>query len=194
MLGVDQDSRICIIEMKNIQVDEEVLPQVLGYAFWAENNPDSIKAIWLEAENRPDDIQLDWDSLEIRIIVVAPSYHSNLPKLASKINYPIDLVEIQRFSFEKEEFIVVETIEDSMISKPSVTKVMGDWSWEYYEKEHGKKPTQEFRESVNQLEEFVRKQGWDLPYNINKNYTGLNWEIKSSSTCHGKASKIGPFG
>ena len=30
MLGVDQDSRICIIEMKNVEVGEEILPQVLG--------------------------------------------------------------------------------------------------------------------------------------------------------------------
>ena len=28
MLGVDQDSRICIIEMKNVVVSEEILPQV----------------------------------------------------------------------------------------------------------------------------------------------------------------------
>src|SRR5450759_651808 len=31
MLGVDQDSSICIIEMKNAQVSEDILPQVLGY-------------------------------------------------------------------------------------------------------------------------------------------------------------------
>ena len=48
MLGVDQDARICIIEMKNTDVGEEILPQVLGYAIWADTNPDLIRAIWLE--------------------------------------------------------------------------------------------------------------------------------------------------
>jgi hypothetical protein len=173
MLGVDQDSRICIIEMKNIQVGEEILPQVLGYAMWAENNPDSIKAIWLEAKSRPEDVKIDWDSLEIRIIVIAPSYRANVLKMASKINYPVDLVQIQRFSSDDEEFVLVETLQDLPIGKPTITKVMGDWSWEYYEKEHGKEPTQEFRQVVNQLDEFVNKQGWELPYNLNKYYTGF---------------------
>lgn len=50
MLGVDQDARICIIELKNQQADENILPQALGYAIWAETNPDSIKAIWLESK------------------------------------------------------------------------------------------------------------------------------------------------
>lgn len=173
MLGVDQDSRICLIEMKNIQVSEDILPQVLGYAMWAENNPDSIKAIWLEAKSRPEDVNIDWDSLEIRIIVIAPAYRANVLKMAAKINYPVDLVQIQRFSFDDEEFVLVETLEDLPSGKITVTKVMGDWSWDFYEKEHGKEPTQEFRQVVNQLTEFVKKQGWDLPYNLNKFYTGF---------------------
>ena len=172
MLGVDQDSRICIIEMKNVQVDEEILPQVLGYAMWAENNPDSIKAIWLEAKSRPEDVQIDWDSLEIRIIVVAPSYRANV-LIGSQNRLPVDLVQIQRFGFEEEEFVLVETLEDLSLGKPKITKVMGDWSWDYYEKEHGKEPTHEFRLVVAQLEQFVKKQGWSLPYNLNKYYTGF---------------------
>ena len=173
MLGVDQDSRICIIEMKNVQVGEEIVPQVLGYAMWAENNPDSIRAIWLESENRPEEIKLDWDSLEIRIIVIAPAYRANVLKMTSKINYPVDLIQIQRFSVEEEEFVLVETLQDVIIGKPTTTKVMGDWTWDYYEKEHGKDSTQEFREVVTQLDEFARQQNWSLPYNLNKYYTGF---------------------
>jgi hypothetical protein len=173
MLGVDQDSHICLIEMKNVPVGEEILPQVLGYAMWAETNPDSIKAIWLEAKNRPDDVQIDWDSLEIRNIVVAPSYKGNVVKMAAKINYPVNLVQIQRFSFEEEEFVLVETLEDPIVGRNTITKPMGDWSWEYYEKEHGKEPAQEFQKVVNQLDEFVKNQGWSLLYNLNKNYTGF---------------------
>jgi len=173
MLGIDQDSRICMIEMKNTQVSEEILPQVLGYAMWAENNPDSVKAIWYEAKNRPEDVDINWDALEIRIIVIAPSYLPNVLKMKAKINYKVDFVQIQRFSFEEEEFILVEMLEDSITNRTVTTKAMGDWSWEFYENEHGKEPTQEFHETVNQLEAFVKKQGWDLPYNINKYYTGF---------------------
>ena len=196
MLGVDQDSRICIIEMKNVQVGEEIVPQVLGYAMWAETNPDSIRAIWLEAKSRPEDVQIDWDSLEIRIIVIAPSYRANVLKMAAKINYPVDLVQIQRFSFEEEEFVLVETLEDKASGKPTITKVMGDWTWEYYEKEHGKEPTQEFQRVVTQLEDFVKKQGWDLPFNLNKFYTGfklgnkvvfdVSWESTKTWSIHMK--------
>ena len=59
MIGVDRDNNIVIIENKNVLVTEDILPQVLRYAIWAETNPDSIKAMWLEAENRPDDIEID---------------------------------------------------------------------------------------------------------------------------------------
>jgi hypothetical protein len=196
MLGVDQDERICIIEMKNEDVGEEILTQVLGYAMWAENNPDSIKAIWLEAKNRPEEILLDWDSLEIRIIIIAPSYKINVLKMVSKINYPVDLIQIKRFNFEKEEFILVDTLKETITGKPTTTKPMEEWSWEYYEENHGKEPTQEFRKAVFQLEDLVKKQGWDLPYNINKYYTGfklgskvvfdVSWESTKTWSLHFK--------
>jgi len=173
MLGVDQDSRICIIEMKNVEVVEEILPQVLTYAMWAETNPDSIKAIWLESKNRPEDIQIEWDSLEVRIIVIAPSFKPSVLKLSSKINYPLDLVQVRRFCQDDDEFIMVETLAETPQLRPTTTKAMGDWSWGYYESEHGKEPTVEFQNVVNQLDQFVKKQGWDLPYNLNKYYTGF---------------------
>lgn len=173
MLGVDQNARICIIEMKNVEVDEGILPQVLSYAMWAETNPDSIKAIWLESKHKPEDIELEWDNLEIRIIVVAPSFRPTVLRMASKINYPLDLVQVQRFNFEHDEFITVEVLTEPVKPKPGVTKVMGDWSWDYYEKEHGKEATDQFRKALNSMEDFVKKQGWILPYNLNKYYTGF---------------------
>lgn len=45
MIAVDQDSRVCIIEIKNVEADESILPQALQYAIWAESNPDSLRAI-----------------------------------------------------------------------------------------------------------------------------------------------------
>lgn len=178
MLGVDQDANICIIEMKNIQVSEDILPQVLGYAMWAETNPDSVKAIWLESKNKPDDIQIDWDSMQIRVIVIAPSFKPNVLKMASKIGYPVDLVQIQRFSFDNDEFILVETLEDTITRKPSVTTAAQDWTWEYYESNHGKATTHEFKKLVEALEIFAKGKGWNLPYNLNKYYTGFKFGNK----------------
>lgn len=173
MLGIDQDARICIIEMKDAEVGEDILPQVLTYAMWAETNPDSIKAIWLESKSRPEDIQIDWDSLEVRIIVIAPSFKPSVLKLSGKINYPLDLVQVRRFCFEENEFVLVETLAEIPQVKPTTTKTMGEWDWEFYEKEHSKDTTQEFHKVVDQLEGFVKKKNWNLPYNLNKYYTGF---------------------
>lgn len=178
MLGVDQDANICIIEMKNIHVDEKILPQVLGYAMWAETNPDSVKAIWLESKDKPDDVQIDWDSIQLRVIVIAPSFQPNVLKMTSKIGYPVDLIQIQRFSFDNDEFIIVETLEDTITRKPTVTTTTQDWTWEYYEENHGKALTNEFRKFVEVLDRFAKGKGWNIPYNINKFYTGFKFGNK----------------
>ncbi|HUI88353.1 MAG TPA: hypothetical protein VLX61_06470 [Anaerolineales bacterium] len=174
MLGVDQDSRICIIEMKNVEVGEEILPQVLGYAIWAETNPDSIRAIWLEAKNKPEDIEIEWDNLEVRVIVVAPSFTANLPRMAAKVGYPIQLVKMQRFSYEeKDEFLLVDFLEEQNLPKNSTTKVMGDWNWDFYEQVHGREAVANFRKAVENLDAFVKQKNWPLSYNLNKYYTGF---------------------
>jgi len=173
MLGVDQDANICLIEMKNTDVSEDVLPQVLTYAMWAETNPDSIRAIWLESKEKPEDIQIDWDKLALRIIIIAPSFKPNVLKMASKINYPIDLIQIQRFTHDDDEFVFVESLEDTIAKRVTSTKAMEEWTWEYYEENHGKDATQEFKKVVLAIDNFVTKKGWNLPYNINKYYTGF---------------------
>jgi hypothetical protein len=173
MLGVDQDARVCIIEMKNEEVREEILPQVLGYAIWAETNPDSIKAIWLESDRKPEDIEIEWDSMEIRVIVVAPAFRTTVPRMSGKIGYPIDLITVRRFVLENDEFLLVETIEEEPQAKVGTTKVKQEWDWEFYESEHGKKSTEQFRRAVDELEGIVQNEGWELPYNLNKYYVGF---------------------
>jgi len=138
MLGVDKDARICIIELKNEQATEAILPQSLGYAIWAETNPDSIKAIWLESSRKPEDIEIDWDNLDIRLVLVAPDFKETVLRMVSKLNYQVDLIRVRRYGFEENEFLVVEVLEEKQKPRPGVTKVMGDWTWEFYESEHGK--------------------------------------------------------
>src|SRR5437870_3254922 len=59
IVGVDTDGNVCIIEMKNVAVNASIIPQVLQYAFWAENNPDSIKSLWLQCDNKQDTLQIN---------------------------------------------------------------------------------------------------------------------------------------
>ena len=173
MLGVDQDSRVCILELKNAEAGEDILPQALGYAMWAETNPDSIKAIWLESKTKPEDIELDWDNLDIRIILIAPSFKAAVPRMAGKIGYPVELVQVTRYSIEEDEFLLVEVLESPPQRKVTATKVMGEWDWGFYESEHGKEATAQFRSTVEAVAALVAQQGWELPYNLNKYYTGF---------------------
>lgn len=173
MLGVDQDNRVCIIELKNQIADEDILPQALGYAIWAETNPDSIRAIWLESKNKPEEITIDWDNIDLRIILVAPGFKTTVPRMAGKIGYPIDLVQIKRYSFEQNEFISVEFLDNPAPRKILTTKAMVDWDWAYYESEHGVETTALFKNVVQEIDSFVKKQKWPVTYNLNKYYTGF---------------------
>jgi len=173
MLGVDQDARICIVEMKNVQVGEDVLPQVLGYAIWAETNPDSIKAIWLECPHKPEDIEIDWDSLDIRLLVIAPEFSPNVLRMAPKIGYPVDLVQVRRFGVEQDEFVLVEVLEPAAGPRPIQTTVMREWDWAFYESEHGKTATGQLRTATSQITKLVEKRSWPISHNLNKYYVGF---------------------
>lgn len=173
MLGLDQDSRICIIELKNVEANEDILPQALGYAMWAETNPDSIKAIWLESKQKPEEIQMDWDNLDIRVMLLAPSFKSTVPRMAGKIGYPIDLIQVRRYSFQNEEFLLVEVLENKPMPKIVTTKAQGTWDWAYYEAEHGKAATAQFRRAVETVAALVKAENWDIEYNLNKYYVGF---------------------
>ena len=48
ILGLDSDNNVVIIEVKDEEVDENVILQVMRYAFWVETNPDSVKSLWYE--------------------------------------------------------------------------------------------------------------------------------------------------
>lgn len=97
IIGVDNDGKVCIIEMKNVDVDASIIPQVLQYAFWAESNPDSIKSLWLECDNKPENLSISWDSFEVRILVIAPRILRSTLDIVEKINYVVDLVEVNRW-------------------------------------------------------------------------------------------------
>lgn len=173
MLGVDQDARVCLFELKNVEATEDVLPQALQYAIWAETNPDSIKAIWLESKTRPENIQMDWDSLDVRVIIIAPSFREAVYNMAGKIGYQVDLVQVKRYCLDDNEFVLVDQFERKAERKPTQTTAKGEWDWSYYESEHGKEATGQFRRAFEAVEAVVKKHGWDVPYNLNKGYIGF---------------------
>ena len=78
---------VCVIELKNVPVTASILPQVLQHALWAESNPDSIKALWLEAKNRPEDFDFPFDNYEIRVIIIASTIDPATLQVVGKLNY-----------------------------------------------------------------------------------------------------------
>ena len=173
MLGIDQDARVCLIELKNVEADEAVLPQALTYAIWAETNPDSIKALWLESKTKPENIELDWDNLDIRVILIAPSFRDAVRQMAGKIGYQVDLIQVKRYCLDDDEFVLVDLLERKPDRKPRQTSAKGEWDWAYYESEHGKEATGQFRQAFDAVDAVVKKHGWDVPYNLNKGYIGF---------------------
>lgn len=178
MIGVDQEGRICVLEIKNVMADEIILPQALQYAMWAETSPDSIRAIWLESKSAPDDIEIDWANLEIRVILIAPAFKLNVQRMAPRIGFDIELIQVRRYCLDDDEVLLVEVLDEEAAPRPGITTVKGDWTWEYYEEQHGTEATSEFRKAVEQVAAFVQRKGWQLPYNLNKTYIGFKLGYK----------------
>jgi hypothetical protein len=175
MLGVDQDGKICLIELKNCMVTEDVLPQILQYAIWAETNPDSVKALWLESKDRPEEIEINWDAMELRIIVIGPDYRTNVLRMSQRIGYAIELLKVTRFIFDKEEFVLMEQLEDQPTRKITTTKAMETYGADYYEAEHGADANREFMKAVDDIEVFANQKGWNLETKFNKNYVSFKY-------------------
>lgn len=199
MLGVDRDGKICLIELKNGTVTEDVLPQVLQYAIWAETNPDSIKALWLEARERPEDKEINWESLEIRILVVGPAFRFNVLNMSNKIGYEVALFEVRRFVAGREEFVLVEKLEEQQLGKSGVTKGLETYDREFYEKKHGKQATKEFMRAASEIESIAKRRSWKVQKKFNKQYLafkygnnnpfGVNWIGARAWNIHIKVPK-----
>ncbi len=173
MVGIDRDNNIVIIENKNITVTEDVLPQILRYAIWAETNPDSIKAMWLESEDRPEDIEVNWDSVEIRIIILAPSIKLTVPRLLRKINYNVELIEVKRFLIGDEESILLNKLEEESELHKKAVRGLKAYDKEFHKSNRNKKSVDELFGVVDKIEKIIRKNGWNLEKKLNKYYIGF---------------------
>jgi hypothetical protein len=173
IVGIDRDGNVCIVEMKNAPVDASILPQVLQYAFWAESNPDSIKSLWLESPEQPEDVTVSFDKYEVRIIVIAPTIHRSTLSLVEKINYPIDLVEIERWVEDGHEFLLVNRLEAEAPGRVRPVRGMAEYDRAFYESHYNKNSVDHFLRYVEQTAAFVRQHGWPLEPKFNKHYCGF---------------------
>ena len=173
IIGINNDGDVCIIEMKNTAVDSSIIPQVLQYAFWAESNPDSIKSLWLECDNKPDDLIVSWDSIQVRILVIAPSILRSTLDIVNKINYPVDLVEVKRWVEGDNILLLVTKLEPEQ--KPPIKTVYGlpIYDENFYYSQYNSHSAKEFLKYSKQVEQVVKHKGWNLEIKYNKNYCGF---------------------
>jgi hypothetical protein len=162
IVGVDRDGNVCIVEMKNAPVDASILPQVLQYALWAESNPDSIKSLWLQAPQQPEDVTISFDKYEVRIIVIAPSIHPSTLGLVKKIDYEVDLVEIERWVEDGNEFLLVHRLEPEAPLKVRPVRGSAEYNRAFYESKYNKSSVAHFFRYVEETAAFVRQHGWPL--------------------------------
>lgn len=173
IIGIDNDGNVCIIEMKNVDVDASIIPQVLQYAFWAESNPDSIKSLWLECDNKPDSLSISWDSFEVRIIVIAPRILRSTLDIVEKINYTVDLVEVNRWVEGDNSFFLVTRLEpEKKATKTKPVTGLTVYDEEFYKRQYNKNSAVQFLKYAKELEELVKAQGWALEMKLNKSYCG----------------------
>lgn len=171
IIGVDNDGNVCIIEMKNIKVDATIIPQVLQYAFWAESNPDSIKALWLMCDNKPDDLIIDWDDFDVRIMIIAPSILRTTLDIVEKINYSVDLVEVKRWVEGENQFLLVNKLDrEEKKMKPKPVSTMQTYDEAFYKTQYNKNSAELFLKQIKELEALVENKGWNLEAKFNKHY------------------------
>jgi len=170
IVGIDNDGNICIVEMKNVTVDASIIPQVLQYAFWAETNPDSIRALWLECENKPDGLSISWDSFQVRIIVIAPNILRSTLDIVNKINYPVDLIEVKRWVEGENHLLLVNKLEEEKRVPPKPVSGLQMYDEEFYKKEFDKNSAKKFVECIKEVEFIIKERGWSLETKYNKHY------------------------
>ena len=175
MVGVDKENNVVIIEMKNDEVDENIIPQVLRYAIWAETNPDSIRALWLECKDKPEDITINWDSLSVKIIVIAPSIKISVLRTVNKINYDVELLEIKKFAVGENEFLFVDKLEPESPKGFRTTRGRADYDRDFYLENYNKDSVGVFFNTVDKVENLVKTKRWKLDKKFNKGYASFKY-------------------
>lgn len=174
IIGVDTDSNVCIIEMKNVDVDASIIPQVLKYAFWAESNPDSIKSLWYECDNKPEDLTIAWDSFKVKILIIAPRILRSASDIKEKIRYDVELVEVNRWVEGKNTILLVTKLEtEEKTPRPKTVKGLETYDKDFYMAHYNKQSVQQFFKYVKEVDAIVKTHSWALERKFNKSYCGF---------------------
>jgi hypothetical protein len=175
LIAMDGDGNVVIIELKRASATEDVIPQVLRYAIWAETNPDAIKNLWLESPQKPDDRIIDWDALKVRIMVIAEEVPVNVLQPGNRISYSVEFIEVSRFISKGNEFVLVSSQTPEEI--PSVTTARGKQSWDesWYRQNFNSASVDAFMKTVATVESIIKSKGWNLVSKFNKSYVSFRY-------------------
>ena len=119
---------------------------------------------------RPEDIDIAWGNLTVRIVIIAPNLPPRVLRLANKINYPVDLLEIKRFSIEGDEFILINQLEPEPGPKIGITRGQEVYDRDFYLKNCNKASVPKFFETIEHVDKVVRDKNWKLEKKMNKYY------------------------
>ena len=169
ILALDTEQRVpVIIELKKDEANEEVLLQVLRYASWVVNNPDSVRYLLMQREELKryiDDVNFD----NVRIIIVAERFKDLLLSLSQYISgFQIDFVKYGRYIREdkNEQIIIIEYIKPP--KEPSRRDIS---SIEEYRRRGVREEYLEIvRKSYEYLMDLISERGWDITPRLNEWY------------------------
>jgi hypothetical protein len=170
LVAVDREDSVVIIEVKDEEANDSVVPEVLRYAIWAETSPDSVKNLWVEAKNKPEDLTPDWDNMNVRIIIVAPSFKETIPRLINKINYDTELVEIKRFVLGENTFVFLNRVPTESGQPSRVSRGRGEYDEAWYNEYYNKDSVKIFFRIIDEVRRIVEQKGWKLAGKMNQGY------------------------
>jgi hypothetical protein len=155
-------NQVGIVELKNQFADEKILLQVLRYANWLRNNPDTIRYQVQKRNLKINAEEIDTEGL--KIFIVAPKISRALAELCQYITtFEFEFVQIQRFKDKDGEIYAVTDIVEVETPAPTPSRARGEYDLAWYESQ-GVRSEQmtELKEGITRLESICNEQGWDL--------------------------------
>lgn len=172
-----------VIELKKNIADENVLLQVLRYASWVANNPDSVKYLLTQAgfdKNTIEKVNFD----NVQIIIVAASFKNILLSLSQYLTskFQISFVKYGRYVRENkpEEIITIEYISPPAETSGAV-KYPKESDFETYLSQYANEGVrEEYLENIKKaydiIQQIIEENGWDISPALNKWY--IAFQIK----------------
>ncbi len=125
-------------------------------------------------------------------MIVAPNIPISVLRLVNRIAYPVELLEISRFTSGKNEFVLINPRQPDAIPSITVTKGQQVWDETWYRKNYNPSSVDAFIKTVHRIEKIIQDKGWRLETKYNKSYVsfkiwfpdrlGVSW-LSSKSFC-----------